>query len=161
MKHYADIILSFIPALILGIALQFFLVQADKIDTPEKAAFEFLSLYYKIDPNMEQRLCKADVTDGDINKVQQYVDSVNAEAKIRGYLPNYMRHTLFHAEKYRINQDDSHVEVKIDARKRRLIRCAYPYVAQLFKLGKIEHVEHDLKVIKEDGKWKVCDFNLL
>ncbi|MBW1650688.1 MAG: hypothetical protein JRJ44_08460 [Deltaproteobacteria bacterium] len=160
MKSYANIILSFIPALILGIALQFFLIKADGIDTPEKAAFEFLSLYYKVDPNMEQRLCKADVMDGETNKVQRYVDSVNSEAKIRGYLPNYMTHTLFHAEKYRIKDEDSHAEVKIEARKRRFIRCPYPYVAGLFGLGKMENIEHELKVVKEDGKWKVCDFNL-
>jgi hypothetical protein len=154
-------ILSFIPALILGIALQFFLIKAEAIDAPEKAAFEFLSMYYKVDPNMEQRLCKADVMDGETNKVQEYVKSIHEEAKERGYSPNYMTHTLFHAEKYRINQDDSHVEVKIEARKRRFIRCPYPYVAGLFGLGKMEKIEHELKVVKEDGKWKVCEFNLL
>ena len=98
MKSYSNIILSFIPALILGIVLQFFLVKADAIDTPEKAAFEFLSLYYKVDPNMEQRLCKADVMDGETNKVQEYVNLINEEAKTRGYSPNYMTHTIFPAE---------------------------------------------------------------
>ena len=161
MKSSSNIILTFIPALILGIALQFFLIQADKIDAPEKAAFEFLSLYYKVDPGMEARLCKADITDGEVNKVQRYINSVNAEAKIMGYSPNYMRHILLHAEKYIINKNESHVEVKIEARKRRLIRGAYPYIASLFGLGKVERVEHELKVVKEDGKWKVCDFDLL
>ncbi len=160
MKSYANIILAFIPALILGIALQFFLIKAEGIDTPEKAAFEFLSMYYKVDPNMEQRLCKADVMDGEINKVQEYVNLINEEAKTRGYPPKYMTHTIFHAEKYRIKDENSHAEVKIEARKRRFIRSPYPYVAGLFGLGKMEKIEHELKVVKEDGKWKVCDFNL-
>ena len=160
MKSYSNIILSFIPALILGIVLQFFLVKADAIDTPEKAAFEFLSLYYKVDPNMEQRLCKADVMDGETNKVQEYVNLINEEAKTRGYSPNYMTHTIFHAEKYRIKDENSHAEVKIEARKRRFIRFPYSYVAGLFGLGKMEKIEHELKVVKEDGKWKVCNFNL-
>ena len=154
-------IFAFIPVLFIGAVLQFFMVKADSVDTPEKAAMEFISAYYKLDAGMAERLCKADSVDGELNLVEAYVKAVNTETEERGYTPNYMKFALFHVEKETKIKDDKNVEVKIVARKYRAIRDFYPFVSVLFGLGQPENIEHDLKLIKEDGKWKVCGFSLL
>ncbi len=159
MKKYARLF-GFIPVLLIGAALQLLLIQADSIDTPERAALEFMEAYYGINAAMSERLCKASISDGERNFVEEHIKKIEIDADERGYAANYMRHRLFDVETYAKIKNTENVEIRIKADKYRCARAVYPYIARIFGMGKVEKIDRKLNLIKKDGKWKVCDFVL-
>mmetsp|Transcript_236 Transcript_236/g.74 ORF Transcript_236/g.74 Transcript_236/m.74 type:complete len:161 (-) Transcript_236:323-805(-) len=146
--------------IIIGLILQSLLIHVDSIDTPRKAALEFINAYYKIDSVMAERLCKANIIVNETNLVEGYIQSANAEAEKMGYSLNYMKHRVFHIEADITQKDVDKVEVRIKGYKDRAIRAIYPFVARIFHIGEVHEVNHILNLKKESGKWVVCDFAL-
>ena len=139
-----------------GLLLQVLLVFADAIDTPNKAVVEFSKAYFKLDPSMTDRICKERLASQDIDIVDQYIYSVQKEAKERGFDTNFMKNTLYHIETETLSQDDTDATIRITGKRRVAINPAYPIVAKLFNIGATYDVDETIHVKKEDGKWKVC-----
>ena len=148
--------LSIAVAVILGIVLQGALILADCKDTPTRAAVEFTKAFYRLDPEMSERLCKKYLNGDDSNVVEQYILKVSNEARDRGLGLNYMKNILYGIETHTHRIDDTTAEVKLTAKRRVAINPIYALIGKFFLIGKTYQVDVLIPVVKEDGKWKVC-----
>ena len=149
---------SVIGFVIIGALLQLMLVQIDAIDTPHKAAVDFLKKYYTLDAAMSDRLCEESRVEDDVDLVSEYIENVNDNAKKRGYGLNYMKFRIFHIETSFASLDKENAKIIVHARKDRAPRAAFPFIARIFNLSSVEEMVHELHLKKEDKTWRVCDF---
>jgi len=137
-----------------GIILQLLLGMADTRSTPGKTAVEFTKAYFSLDASMSEYLCKElmeeDVVDKHINQVAQ-------DAQVLGFKLNYMRSMLYHIETDTIRQNESEAKIRITCERKRMINPVFTIIGKLFFIGETYEVDETLNIIKEDGKWKVCD----
>jgi hypothetical protein len=152
------ILMTILGVVIIGVIVQFALVRIDLIDTPQKAAVDFLNKYYKLDTAMSERLCEESRTENDVDVVAQYIEKMSEQAQARGFGFNYMKFRLFHIETFFEKVDAKNAKVAVKARKDRAPRAAFPFVARIFGLSKVEEVEHVLELKKENKIWRVCNF---
>jgi len=140
---------------VVGVVLQLLLIQADGQETPGKAAVKFAKAYYQLNPTtMRSLLCKK-AAEGDA--VAGYIQRVSREAGERGFGVSYMKQALYDIKTHTERIDDNTAEVRLSARSRTAINPVYALVARFFHLGETREVEQVLRVVKEDGRWKVCD----
>ncbi len=143
---------------VIGILFQLALVHVYRIDTPQKAAVEFLTKYYKLDASMADRLCAESKSGEEADPVAMYIEKVTNQAQKRGFGLNYMKYRLFDIETSSVKSGDNSFKVHITAEKDRAPRAAFPFVARIFELSKVEKIDKELTLKKEDNKWRVCDF---
>ena len=143
--------------IIIAILLQGILIWADCKDTPAKAAVEFIHAYYRLDPEMSERLCKKYLSTDDSNAVENYIQKVSSEAKEQGFGLSYMKSILYHVETYTRYTDDTSAQVRLTAERRRDINPIYALIGRLFFIGKTYKVDVLIPLIKQDGRWKVCE----
>ena len=143
-----------------GIILQLILGMADTRSTPGKTAVEFTKAYFSLDASMSEYICKELIKE---DVVGTYIKQVAQDAQDLGFKLNYMRSMLYHIKTDIISEDESEAKIRITCERKRLINPVYTIIGKLFFLGETYKVDEILNIIKEDGKWKICNraFSLL
>jgi hypothetical protein len=147
---------TIIAVLVVGVMLQIMLVFADRRETPAKTAVAFSEAYFGLDPAMVKYLCSAFTTNEEGDVVGDYLSRGADDAKVVGFDRNYMRSRLYSVHTEIISQNDTEVEVRIHAERKRNINPIFTVVGRLFSIGETYSVDETLKLVKEDGRWKVC-----
>jgi len=146
--------------IVIGAVLQGILAWADCKETPYRAVVEFSKAYFKLDDSMADRLCAESKMVDDVDVVEQYIEQAVEDAESRGFGKNFAKSKLYNIETHTTFKGDDQALVRITGKRRTAINPVYPIISKLFDLGKTYKVEAEINVIKEEGKWKVCD-NLL
>ena len=105
---------------------------------------------------MTDYLCSELAEQRDAGLVQDYINQVADQARQSGFELNYMRKRLFSVHTEILSQSESAAEVRITATAKRNINPAFTIIAKLFFIGETYAIDETLKLIKEEGKWKVC-----
>ena len=145
-----------ISVLCLGLVVQLVLVFADSKDTPARTAVGFATAYFNLNPAMADYLCNEFVEQEETNLVQDYINKVADQARQSGFELNYMRMRLFAVHSEILSKSETEAEVRITAKARRNINPVFTLIAKLFDIGETHPVDETLKLIREDGKWKIC-----
>lgn len=154
MRNYRD--LSTIALIVLfGVFLQLLFVSAELKETPERAAVSFAKAYYRLDPDMRDRVCQQLLEDGD--PVDALIHSAAVEARQRGFSPSYMKSQLFHVRTDVLSQDAETAQVQLLCERKKAIHPAFAYFAKMWHIGETYHEEAVIELVMEDGKWKVCN----
>ncbi len=148
---------AFMTVFFLAFFLQVIFVFADMRDTPGKAAVAFARMYYQLDPAMSTRLCDELALDEENNSVTVYIQNMAAQARQRGYDVSYMKNTLFNVETHTLKMSPGSAEIRITGDMKKGINPLFAYVGKLFSLGKTTPLDQTVNVVKEGGKWKVCE----
>lgn len=151
-----DKFMTIISVVVIGVFLQILFVFADNQDTPAKTAVAFAEAYFNLDPSMSDQLCSDYAGNEESDIVKEYLTRVADDAKISGFDFNYMRSRLYSVHTEILSQDDSEAEVHITAQRKRNINPIFTLVGKFFFIGETYSVDETLKLVKEDGKWKVC-----
>ncbi len=152
-----DRFMTIISVVVIGVILQILLVIADNPNTPAKTAVAFTKAYFNLEPSMTDYLCSDYAGNGEPDIVSEYLTQVAADAKINGFDFDYMRSQLYAVHTEILSQDSSEAEVHITAQRKRNINPIFTLVGKFFFIGETYTVDETLKLVKEDGKWKVCD----
>lgn len=147
---------TIVSVIIVGLVLQVFLIFADSRDTPSRVVVGFAKAYYNLDRSMADYLCKDFAAEEDVDVVGNYIDQVADEARVVGFDLKYMRSFLYSVQTEVISESDTEADVRITATRKRNINLIFTIIGKLFHIGETYNVDETLKVIKEDGKWKVC-----
>jgi hypothetical protein len=140
----------------IGVMLQVLLVLADMGGAPAKTAVAFSKAYFGLDPAMEDYLCSDYTAAEGRNVVADYLERVTDDARVVGFDRNYMRSRLYSVHTEILNLSDSQATVHISAERKRNITPLFTIIARLFSIGETYHVDETLRLVKEDGQWKVC-----
>ena len=142
--------------IVVAFILQIVLVTADHHESPGKAAVAFSKAYFKLNKDMEKRLCRDITEDGESDVVNDYLYRVADQAKLEGFDVSWMKMALFHIETETQMVEENVAEVRINCHRRRAVNPVYALVAKIFSLGETHKVEETLTLVKEDELWKVC-----
>jgi hypothetical protein len=148
--------MALVSVVVVAFILQVILIIADHHDSPGKAAVEFSTAYFKLNPSMVDRLCSEITADEDINVVEDYIDRMADRARAEGFEPAWMKMALSHIELETEMLDKNTAEVHISCTRRRSPNPLFGIVAKIFFLGETHNMEETLTVVKEDDGWKVC-----
>jgi hypothetical protein len=140
--------ISIALVILLGIALQVVFVFAEGKDTPNKAAVEFAEAYFKFDPAMKDMLCSDLADSQEQDYVGIYIYEGLRRAKDLGYSLNYIKTGLKDISTNTLELDENRATVELKAKSK--------YALRTFFTGDKFNVHHNLQLVKEDGKWKVC-----
>ena len=151
-----SVAIPLILVVLVGIVFQAIFIGIDRKDTPNKAVIEFAKAYYQLDPSMSERLCDEMKVVDDVDMVDQHIFQVTQEGKNRGFEKNFMRSKLYHIDTYTQSKSDTQAQIRLTGKRRAYLNSVYKIIAQIFCLGTTHEVDKTFKVIKEDGKWKVC-----
>ena len=142
--------------IVVAFILQIILIAADHHESPGKAAVAFSKAYFKLNKDMEKRLCRDITEDGESDVVNDYLYRVADQAKSEGFDFSWMKMALSHIETETQMVEENVAEVRINCHRRRAVNPVYALVANIFSLGETHEVEEILTLVKEDDLWKVC-----
>ena len=142
--------------IVVAFILQIVLITADHHESPGKAAVAFSKAYFKLNKDMEKRLCRDITEDGESDVVNDYLYRVADQAKSEGFDVSWMKMVLSHIETETQMVEENVAEVRINCHRRRAVNPVYAIVAKIFSLGETHKVEETLTLVKEDDLWKVC-----
>ena len=151
-----DRFMTIISVVTIGVLLQILLGFADHQNTPAKAAVAFAKAYFNLDPSMTDYLCSDYAGNDESDIVKDYLTRVADDARVSGFDFNYMRSRLYSVHTKILSQDDAEAEVHITAQRKRNINPIFTLVGKLFFIGETYEVDETLKLVNEDGQWKVC-----
>ncbi|MBW2193493.1 MAG: hypothetical protein JRF27_06870 [Deltaproteobacteria bacterium] len=140
-----------------GIALQAAFAMMDNKETPHRAVVEFSKAYFKLDAAMADRLCEEQQFVDDVDVVDQYIYEAVKDIKERGFGKNFAKNKLYTVETHTTFQGADKALVSLHGKRRIAVNPVYPIISKLFSLGETYTVDAEMNVVKEDGKWKVCD----
>ena len=141
---------------VLGIIIQVILIGADAMSTPSKTVIKFTKAYFNLDRSMSKYMCSEFATEEDVDAAAEYMNRLADEAKTLGFSRNYMKSKLYSVHTDIIAKSETEAQVRITAVRKRNINPVYTIVGKLFFIGETYEVDETLKVIKEDGQWKIC-----
>ena len=140
------------------VILQAILISVGEADNPAEAAVDFTKAYYMLDgAAMSKLLCNELAEDEEADVVGTYLNSVAVQARSMGFSQNYMRSQLSHIKTEIQMADENSATVRITGERLRSINPVYAIVGRLFFLIESHKVDKTLNLVKEDGRWKVCD----
>ncbi len=143
--------------IIITVFLQIIFIFADTRDAPDKAARRFAGLYYSLDPAMKELLCEnLAVGDETEDMVGEYIRKVSTDASERGFDPTYMKLGLYDVRTHILQEDANSAMIRITGELRRAINPLFAYVGKLFFITQTYPLDQTVNVIRENGKWKVC-----
>ena len=144
----------FIVLVVVFIVLQPVLVVLDCRQTPASAAKQFVEDYYYLDPDMEKWLCESVV---EAQWVEAYLQSKTDEAAQRGLSAKNLRRMFTEMHVETVAAQDGSAVVQIKGTLRTAIYPAFMVVGEIFGIGQNYDVDTTLNLIKENGRWKVCN----
>lgn len=140
----------------IAIVLQLAFMALDCWQTPASVAKQFIKDYYYLDADMQKNMCtqKADPA----QLVDNYLYNKRMEAAQRGFDVTYLRKLFTHIHVETRHQDDRHAEVHVTGTLRTAINPVFMVIGKMkmFDIGKDYHVDAPIKLVKEDGEWRVC-----
>ena len=142
--------------IIIAVILQVALISLQDNQSPAQTAVCFTKAYFKLDESMGQYLCNELVENAETDLVDDYLHQVKEEAKTMGFKNNYMKTALAHAKTQTEMLDENTAIVRIQGERTRYLNPVFGAVATIFFLTESYEVDKTLKVVNEDGKWKVC-----
>lgn len=140
--------------LILFVVLQAAFIAFDYRQTPAKAAKAFIKDYYQLDPGMQQWLCTEKRAAG---LVQNYLQTKADEAAQEGYRISYFRRMFTKLHVNTIRQEGDRALVHVIGTTRVAINPAFMVIGKIFGIGKDYPVDTTLGLIRQEGRWRVCD----
>ena len=138
----------------IGIVFQLILYWVDQCSTPTKAAVRFTEAYLKLDDSMSQWLCQKYNDDG--NVTSRYLEYADREAHERGLSSCIMRSNLYNLKTEIVSLKTDKAEVRITGDKKVYVNPVYAAVAHIFDLGQTNEFNEVVKMVKENGSWRVC-----
>jgi hypothetical protein len=129
---------------------------ADAKDSPNKAVVKFSKAYFLLDKSMKKKICKKQLASEDVDVVDEYLYIAAKTARERGFDINFLKNKLYHIETEILSKNDTEAQIRITGKIRVALNSVYPVVAKLFGIGSTHEVDEIIRVIKEDGQWKVC-----
>ena len=148
--------LTIASGVIVAVILQGIFIVADRKETPDKAAVEFVKAYFMLDKSMAKYLCSDLKGEEESDVVGDYINRVADEARASGFDPSYMRSRLIELDTNTRMVNDDTAEVHITAERERDINPVYAVVGRVFRLIEPHPLDAMVTVIKEKGHWKVC-----
>jgi hypothetical protein len=142
-------------SIFLAALLQALFAVADTQETPYRTAIAFSQAYFQFDPDMANLLCKAALNQEE-SPVERYLYAMQEEARSRGYDPSALKSALYDIETHTLQQGAAEAEVRLTAERRSAINPVFAFVARFFNLGEVQHIDQTLKLVLEEGRWKVC-----
>ena len=146
-----------VVVILLGAFLQIILVSADKPTAPYDVAINFAKAYYRLDPQMGDYLCDDMRAIDDQDTVEAYIHMVALRTEERGFGVNWAKSRLYDIRTHTVYTGENEAEVALAAERRKAINPVYTVVAKLFHIGETHPVHETLKLVKENGRWKVCE----
>jgi hypothetical protein len=147
---------AWILVVILAVCFQVVFVFADSKQTATGTAIDFSKAYFMMDADMEAYLCSELIGDDEASATEAYLQAKTDEANARGFGTGMVRQMIYHVKTDTLAQDAESATIHIKGLRRTCIHPVFAYVAKLFQLGRVHEFEETLKLMKEDGKWKVC-----
>jgi hypothetical protein len=148
--------LAFASVIIIALILQIALIISDNDASPAHAAICFTKAYFKLDESMDQYLCKELIEEEEADVVGDYLHQVAEDAKAMGFKTDYMKTALSNVETRTEMQDENTAIVRIKGERSRYLNPVFGAIANIFFLTESYEVDKTLKVVNEDGQWKVC-----
>ena len=151
--------LPWVALVVIFIGFQGLFIMADSRQTAPRTAEEFIKAYYAMDPDMSDMVCN-DLRDGDtVDRVARFIEDVASEAGELGHNLNYMRSQLLTLHTQMVSETDNSAVIHITGTRKRCVHPVFTFIARLplLSLGDTFAVEKTLKLIKEDGRWRVCN----
>lgn len=136
------------------IVLQPLLIALDCQQTPASVAKQFIKNYYYLDADMQKTLCADECDAG--QWVNQYLQSKTDEAAQRGFSVNYLRRMFTHMHLESEIHDDDVAVVHVEGTTRTAINPLFMAIGRLFNIGQDYPVDTKVILVKEDGRWRVC-----
>ena len=149
-------ITALITVVVLGLCIQLALAFADLKETPSEAAINFLQAYYKLDPDLSDRVCEDQKVIDDVDVVDAYLYAKTSEAAQMGFGKGWKQHKLGQIEIEALAIDEKSASFQVSAQAHMEINPLFSWVAGLFRIGESHPVENKVDLILEDGRWKVC-----
>jgi hypothetical protein len=141
---------------ILAVCFQVVFVFADSRPSATGTAIDFCKAYLLLDTDMEQYMSSDLIGDEEQGSpVAAYIQAMSDDAHARGFKIDMLRQTIDHVEAETLAQDAESATIQLTGESRTCINPVFAYVAKLFRLGQRRHFETTLKLVKQDGKWKV------
>ena len=144
----------FVVLVVLFVVLQPVLVVLDCRQTPASVAKQFVEDYYYLDPDMEKWLCDQVVA---TQWVETYLQSKTDEAAQRGLSIKNLRRMFTHMHLETLTAQEDAAVVQVKGTLRTAIYPAFMVIGKMFGIGQNYDVETTLNLIKEDGRWRVCN----
>ena len=140
---------------LIGVLAQVMFVFADIADSPSKAALEFTEAYLAYDRDtLAERFCDESRVTDNINIVDQYIYEARREAEARGYdLGMFVNEKFYHGDTETLEQTSDSAVVRVTGEADSPLRSFF------WKGGdETRHVDANLVLVKENGRWKVCGY---
>jgi hypothetical protein len=144
----------FVVLVVLFVVLQPVLVVLDGRQTPASVAKRFVEDYYYLDPDMEKWLCAQLV---EAQWVDNYLQGKAEEAAQRGFGRPYLRQLFTHIHVHTVAAQADSAVVEVKGTTRTAINPAFMVVGKIFGIGQEYKVETAINLVKEDGRWRVCN----
>jgi hypothetical protein len=149
-------LMPFVLTLVIGVLLQAGFVMLDCKEAPYKIAMDFTRAYFSLDPAMANHLCKGEDPAGQATMVSSFIERSKTDMVKRGLSPAMTKSGLYHVKTYTVQKSDREAEVQLTACRKTAINPVFYFTAKLFDLGKTTPVKETIKMMKEDGRWKIC-----
>lgn len=144
----------FVVLVVVFVVLQPVLVVLDCRQTSASVAKQFVEDYYYLDPDMEKWLCGQVV---ETQWVETYLQSKTDEAAQRGFGIKNLRRMFTHMHLETLTAQEDAAVVQVKGTLRTAIYPAFMVVGKIFGIGQNYDVETTINLIKEDGRWRVCN----
>ncbi|MFH0730651.1 MAG: hypothetical protein V2B19_30435 [Pseudomonadota bacterium] len=149
-------LMPFLLILVLALVLQVGFMALDCQNAPYRVAMEFAGAYFNLDPAMADYLRKGDASERQTAIVSNFIDRLKEDTAKRGFDLSMAKSALYHVRTKTVQKNDTEAEVHLAAYRRTAINPVFLFTAQWFDLGKAYYVEETIRMMKEDGHWKVC-----
>lgn len=146
-----------VVVILLGAFLQIILVSADHKNTPHDVAICFAKAYHRLDPGMADYLCEDVKAIDDQDTVDAYINMVTVQTAQRGFGINWAKSRLYGIHTHTVFTGENEAEVEFTAHRRKEINPVFAVIAKLFHIGETHEVDETIRLVKENGKWKVCE----
>lgn len=149
--------LPWVALIVLFVGFQSVFMLADCRSTAPRTAEKFIKAYYGLDASMGSMVCNDLKEDGTSDPVARFLDHVSNEARVLGHDLNYMRSQMMSLHVKTVSQTEDSAVIHVTGTRKRCINPVFTFIARLFFLGDTYPVEKTLSMVKEDGRWLVCD----
>jgi hypothetical protein len=156
MDRFRNLI-PLVLVILLGALVQVVLVAAQTKEAPADAAVEFTKAFYKMSPRVTDRMC-GDLLEDKAQINDQFYKAV-ADARERGFSASYPKMQLFNIHAVVLAQDDTSAQVQLSCSMKRAIHPAFAYFLKMWNMGETYHLDEVVDLVKEDGRWKVCEYD--
>ena len=155
-----DTLLKAFTILVIGVGVQLLLIligSEGPKDSPRHGTIEFARAYFLKDSHISDRICRSQMSEETQYIIKQHLQGAAENARSRGFAPGFAASMLY-AVKTDIQMiDDTQANVRITAKRKTAINPVYFLVGLIFNLGETHVVDDTLRMVKENGQWKVCD----